>query len=562
MKRILLPVDEGSLAQAVSEHVEPLFRCKGAEGTYLHVDLPEADEAERAEHQATLERLTEELRAAGHSASAEWLDGDDAAVGILTRARDLDAWLVVMASRGQDDRVVGRGSVTARVLRHATAPLLLFNPDALQTRFRRIVVPLDGSELARRILPRAEELAQVYGADLVLLRVLDPDADEASWERAREELAASQSELELAGLVARTRVVPGWDVAEAILAAVAEQEADLIAMTTHGRSPLAPWPFGSVAEKVFVQAEVPLLIKRVVELRDPEQEPSERRYFPAPAASALPALTGASFPERILVPLDGSDLARRALLLLHSLLRGREAQVTLLSVGAGARRERLEAVARGLSWRGLEVECREVEGDPASEILRAASAAELTIMATHGRSGVGRWLRGSVAERVLRRAPTPLLLANPAGLAELSQSPRAREGELLREILVPLDGSERARAVLPLVAALAQHHHSDVVLLRALELRPDRSRAAENEARAEAEAELAPDLATLRGLGVSARGEVRPGRAAQEVLAATGSADLVAVATHGRSGPKRWLLGSVAESVLRRCARPLLVVRA
>ncbi|MGE0710410.1 MAG: universal stress protein [Planctomycetota bacterium] len=559
-KKILLPVGDAALARAVVDHVEPLLRCQGAEATFFHV-APPGPGAEPA-RRADLDALVADLRGRGVSASAALIEGVDPADAIVERGRALDAWLIVMATRGRRDEVAALGSVTARVLRHARGTLLLFNPWALTSRFRRILVPLDGSEVASRVLPRVEELAQVYGAEVLLARVVPPDAALETWQAVRAELEATRAELELAGVEAHALALPGTDVAGTLLGAVGQRSVDVIAMTSHGRGGLETWPFGSVAEKVFASAPVPLLLRRVVELSDPApllddlldgEPPAE------PAEAPPPSALRPTFPESLLVPLDGSDLARRVLLLLPVLLGERKARVVLLGVegpGSHGARERLEAVAGGVRWRGLDAEVRVERGDAARQIVTAAREADLVLMSSHGRSGLGRFLRGSVAERVLRASPAPVLTVNPAGLAEVS-GPEDR----FRRILVPHDGSARARRVLPLVAGIAWLHGAQVVLLRALERDPQEPHAALAAERERQEAELEPDRAALAALGVSAVIESATGPAIEEVVAAAGAADLVALGTHGRSGPARWLLGSVTEAVLRRCARPLLVVR-
>jgi nucleotide-binding universal stress UspA family protein len=567
-KQILIPVGDGVLAVAVSRQVEPLLRCKGAEASFFQV-FPPGEEAEPERSSDDLERLTTGLREAGQEVSVSSAQAEDVAAAILDRARELNPWLVVMATRGREDSVVSPASVTARVLRRSMVPLLLFNPWSLQSHFKRVVVPLDGSKAALRILPRVEELAQIFGADVVLVTVVNPSADPQAYREASHSLDGPLTELAMAGVEARARVIPGWDVARAILQAAHEHEADVVAMTTHGETAFAAWPFGSVAEKVFAQTTVPLLIKRVVELRSPaellppSQESQEGQEEPQAEEEEEdlppPILVLAPFPKRLLVPLDGSDLARRVLLLLPVLLHGQEAEVTLLGVATAltpASRERLEAVAGGVRWRGLRAEVQVEVGDPATEILAAAEDSDLVLMSSHGRSGLTRWLRGSVAERVLRSTETPLLIASSASLAELT-GPH----EVFRRILVPHDGSRRARRILPLVAAIALVHGADVVLFRALERDEDEPLAVLAKVRGRLEAELIPDLLALRGLGVVAEIESGVGEATEEILAAAGSADLVALVSHGRGGPQRWLLGSVAEAILRRCSRPLLVVR-
>jgi nucleotide-binding universal stress UspA family protein len=142
--------------------------------------------------------------------------------------------------------------------------------------YNRILVPLDGSELAEQVLPRVIELAYHTGAQIILLRVPDLPADEllvqAPWlgaaarERAKAEaieyldrISSNLSALELDVCIARC---DEGIVYETILSKAKELEADLIAMSTHGRSGLARLVMGSVADDVVRHAQLPVLLVR------------------------------------------------------------------------------------------------------------------------------------------------------------------------------------------------------------------------------------------------------------------------------------------------------------
>src|SRR5687767_9086159 len=127
--------------------------------------------------------------------------------------------------------------------------------------------------------------------------------------------------------------------------------------------------------------------------------------------------------DKLLVPLDGSPLADRILTLLKRLLAQRDAQVELVQVLAPRDVERekspgqlseearkhLDGDAALLRAAGTKVETRVLVGDPAERLLLHATETNpaLIVMSTHGRSGIQRWVRGSVAERVLRNAKAP-----------------------------------------------------------------------------------------------------------------------------------------------------------
>jgi nucleotide-binding universal stress UspA family protein len=142
--------------------------------------------------------------------------------------------------------------------------------------YRRVLVPLDGSMVAEAIIPFIMEIAGPLDIQVVLLRVLVPVPPMAvegtrqvvieDFEKLRVEaeeyLSAMASELRTKGVRATTEVRRGEPVAE-ILAGARDAEADLIAMTTHGRSGLGRLLFGSVAEAVLRQAEMPVFLMRL-----------------------------------------------------------------------------------------------------------------------------------------------------------------------------------------------------------------------------------------------------------------------------------------------------------
>jgi nucleotide-binding universal stress UspA family protein len=175
---------------------------------------------------------------------------------------------------------------------------------------------------------------------------------------------------------------------------------------------------------------------------------------------------------KILVPLDGSNTAEQVLPYARSLSRDLKLPIELLAVidisevaahvGAGKARyldgmietgvrsseEYLQRVAR--SFPGTDVKCTVERGRPHEIIVERAAADKGTVvaMATHGRSGINRWLLGSVTEKVLRTTTNPLLLIR-AG-----EELKAEGQEMLKCVIVPLDGSELAESVLPTVCSV------------------------------------------------------------------------------------------------------------
>jgi nucleotide-binding universal stress UspA family protein len=277
--------------------------------------------------------------------------------------------------------------------------------------------------------------------------------------------------------------------------------------------------------------------------------------------------------QKILIPLDGSRLAARILQALKRLLDGSPSEVTLLRVvDPHNSSEHDRAPAAELAMRAQMKQLQEtlgshvrsrvqiVRGEPAEQINIYAreTGQDLVAMATHGRTGVQRWVRGSVAERVLRSCEVPLLLCNPSALDEPGTLP-------FRRIVVPLDGSDRALQVVPVVERVIRARPAQVTLLRVepLVLTEVPSPAVEGMVwdPGPLEASLAAPRERLAAAGATVDVQAVYGVVAAEILLAARGADLLAMTTHGRTGLPRWWFGSVAEQVLRHAPCPVLVVR-
>ena len=287
--------------------------------------------------------------------------------------------------------------------------------------------------------------------------------------------------------------------------------------------------------------------------------------------------------QAILVPLDGSVPAEAALALAELIPSRR---VRLLQVEPDAKgpmlvsspeldawrtdreadaRAYLERAGDGLRRQGRSVEEVFAFGDPAERIVAAAADVDLVIMATHGRGAGGRAVFGSVADRVARRAPTSTLLVR-GGSAAVAPP--------LTRVLLPLDGSPLAERATPVAADLAADLGLPIRVLRVVDF--DVLRAAvqagpaaaaayarsQEVARHEADTYVADRVERLRNRDLSATGEVRTGPPAGALLAAIETGDVVVMTTHGRGGVRRWLLGSVAEKLVRLAPGPVLLVRA
>jgi nucleotide-binding universal stress UspA family protein len=276
--------------------------------------------------------------------------------------------------------------------------------------------------------------------------------------------------------------------------------------------------------------------------------------------------------KKLLVPLDGSDMSAGVLepvwRLLEPLPRG---QLTLMHVlprisdtalsaserwinaGGGILDRGTKALDAHLQW---DVEARLEKGDPAEQILAVAEQLkpDLLAMASHGRGGLERMVRGSVAERVLRHTTTPLLLCTPISEGFQKEGP-------FRHVLVPIDGSQAGSRAVPLAAAIARLCKAQVTLFHVDDTRPT-ARLTRDRAAVEPAEFLKRQRATIEEAGVERVTVLTAkGHPATEILEVTKrlDCDLLALSTHGRGGFARWSLGSVAESVARMCRAPLLI---
>jgi nucleotide-binding universal stress UspA family protein len=218
---------------------------------------------------------------------------------------------------------------------------------------------------------------------------------------------------------------------------------------------------------------------------------------------------------------------------------------------------------------GARVECTVAVGEPDDVIVdRAAKDAETLIaIGTHGRSGIDRWMLGSVADKVLHVARNPLLLVRTTDGSKMPAT------VALKSIIVPLDGSELAESVLPHAEALSKKMNLEVILLRTFNI-PNAYYYTETYTideriwemlEKEAEDYLAEKVKLLKSAGVAnVRSAAVQGFAAEKIIdfGRQTPASLIAMCTHGRSGVRRFLLGSVADRVVRHSGDPVLLIRA
>lgn len=307
----------------------------------------------------------------------------------------------------------------------------------------QVLVPLDGSTSAEAILPAAVRLARLTGGTLTLLQVVPPphtmdtlfptlpplgltwNGLPAALNVARhylDHVAQRVPNLDSTGahaepLPVQIEALPGNPAATIVDYAAQRPSIRWIAMATHGRSGVARWLYGSVAEQVLRTASTPLLLVRP----------------PPPAEGAPGRERAAGMPWRhIVVPLDGSTLAEQVLPQAHKLAATSGATLHLVSarsstddglarpLGEDGLYEReadrrinyLEDTARPLRASGLTVQIHNGFGEPDAVIVSVATEvhASLIVMATHGRGGFQQLWLGSVALQVVQHATQPVLL--------------------------------------------------------------------------------------------------------------------------------------------------------
>jgi nucleotide-binding universal stress UspA family protein len=300
--------------------------------------------------------------------------------------------------------------------------------------------------------------------------------------------------------------------------------------------------------------------------------------------------------QSILVPLDGSKRAERILPHITELARKFASEVMLMQVvephiefsGTQVKRQAaavadfreetqqaevyLSELEANLQARGVSAHWQVAHGEPIKAILSQAHGvhADLIAMSSHGRSGFGRAFYGSVSAGLLQHVDRPLLLVRAEG--EDEEPPKTN---MYNTILVPLDGSPRAESILPYVEELALKFKAEVVVLQVVDTdlilsspyglygemiieQVDVGRITQ-----EAEAYLEKICRRLISSGVHSRSLIGESPVVRRIIATAEAenADLIAMASHGRTGLAGVFYGSVAAGVLHQVDRPLLLIR-
>jgi nucleotide-binding universal stress UspA family protein len=288
--------------------------------------------------------------------------------------------------------------------------------------WKKILVPLDGSDLAELALPYAEELANAFKSEVILLHVSEPSEDHY---RHMHQLYVEEVAQRMKGRIRKIRpVLVTGKSAEGIIGYAEKNDVGLIIMTSHGRSGILSWATGSIASKLLQAATMPVLLVRAVK----------------PKRKAQPkVLLG-----RILLPLDGSEAGEAAVGYVGELMSRLESEVTLLGVISSGQhirtvggldyisyppeqmemfkkeaQEYLDGVYRRLKRRKgtVKVAINVGAGDVGQEIIKFAEEKGVNLIAisSHGHSGIEKWVFGSIANKVVQASVAPVLVVRALG---------------------------------------------------------------------------------------------------------------------------------------------------
>lgn len=318
--------------------------------------------------------------------------------------------------------------------------------------FKKILVPLDGSEHSRKIVGWATGLAGALNAEIVLLSVIDPEEieileattraiDQSSADssgrqvertpsdviddaiaQAEKDLQAEADRVTSAGVVAKISVGAG-SPAEVIVSEAHAREVDVIAMATRRESALARGVLGSVTDRVLHSTPTPIFTLYPGELHD--------------------FADTSSGPARVIVPLDGSTLSESAVQPAVEIAKAAKAEIVFTEVlrlpffgvgvagieyGAGDYAgdfgidsqkneitEYLNGFVQDAEATGLTASANIRTGSPSQQIVDEAAEHEnsIVVMGSHGSGGLKRWVVGSVADKVIRSARRPVLVIPP-----------------------------------------------------------------------------------------------------------------------------------------------------
>jgi nucleotide-binding universal stress UspA family protein len=315
--------------------------------------------------------------------------------------------------------------------------------------YKVIMVPTDGSGFDREAIRVALRIAERSKAKVRLVRVLESDSffgttAEAHWttmsdERGRSDRTSALSELYTlaaecrSGCTAEITVdLHGGPVADVLQGYARRHDVDLIVMSTHGRTGVSRLSLGSVTDSLIRHTSIPVLVVK------------------SPESYLHPQLEHAF--RKIVVPLDGSPLAEQVLPRVLTLAKLEDAEVSLVQVLIPRSYSQKEIPDPGLPWwdkevsraqaylfgiasklhrNGLTVTTDIVIGEDAANAIgdfARRGKADVIAIATHGRGGLARMLRGSVADAIMHSGIMSMLVLKPDEVAQKEQAPNVYGG--------------------------------------------------------------------------------------------------------------------------------------
>jgi nucleotide-binding universal stress UspA family protein len=290
--------------------------------------------------------------------------------------------------------------------------------------WKKILVPLDGSDLAELALPYAEELANAFKSEVILLHVSDPA--ESHYRHMHELYVKEVADRVKERFKKVSPVVVSGKSAEEIIGYAEKNDVGLLIITSHGRSGIISWATGSIASKLLQAAAVPVLLVR--------------------AAKPKRKVTREVLLSRVLLPLDGSEAGEAAVEYIGELMSRLESEVILFGVVSSGQhirtvggldyisyppeqmqmfekeaREYLDKVYRRLKRRKgtvrVAIKVGDKVGDVGQEILNFAEGKRVNLIAisSHGHSGIEKWVFGSIANKVVQGSKSPVLVVKTLG---------------------------------------------------------------------------------------------------------------------------------------------------
>ena len=285
--------------------------------------------------------------------------------------------------------------------------------------YRRMLIPLDGSELAERALPYAKNLAKTKGSEVILFTVSVASVGQLD-RPMKAYLELNAKELESQGIKASIAISYG-NMSDEIIKFADKNKIDLIIISTHGQSGIKRWVLGSVALKVLHGTCTPVLL-----IKSRAHKISEVAF------------------KKILIPIDGSPFSEASIPYVKELAKETGGEIILLRVSEppvlSADRspaikpsweeyrdilmteiqrqaeEYMEGIKANIEKSGIKVSSQAILGKAAESILQVAKKENINLIAmtTHGRTGVSRWVYGSVASRIVEESLQPVMLIRPS----------------------------------------------------------------------------------------------------------------------------------------------------